>query len=58
MEAIEKMGRYYTAMLKTICGDDYDKIQAASDKASQHRSDCAFRSRPKIQIGKNVLKRP
>ncbi|MFT3794650.1 hypothetical protein [Flavobacterium sp.] len=34
MEKIQKMGRYYTAMLKTICGTDYDKIKAASLAAS------------------------
>lgn len=30
MEKIQKMSRYYTATLKTICGADYDKVQAAS----------------------------
>lgn len=42
MEEIEKMGRYYTAMLKTICGTDYDKIKAASlaVSAEQYACDC------------------
>lgn len=34
MENIEKIGQYYTHMLKTICGADYEKVQAASQAAS------------------------
>lgn len=41
MENIEKMRRYYTAMLRSICGDDYEKVQAASQTALiEHEEFC------------------
>jgi hypothetical protein len=53
MEEVEQMGQYYTAMLKTICGNDYDKVQAASHIAeAQYWSDVQVIPSTEIQSGK------
>lgn len=35
MDEIEKMSRLYTDTLKKLCGENYDKVQAASRMAEQ-----------------------
>ncbi len=45
MDEIEKMGRLYTDTLKKLCGENYDKVQAASRMAEHEFSGLPFPAR-------------